>query len=381
MVFDYVNDDTFQSQISEYDITSSPNDFNIGTIYHFIESGSLKIPAFQRNYVWDIKRASKLVESILIGLPIPQIFLYEKARNEFHVIDGQQRLMTIYYFKKGRFPRREKRGALRSVFDEHGRIPDDVLASDDYFRPFSLQLPNAPNRPQNKFNRSKYVSLGEFQSTFDLRTIRNVIVKQNQPADDNSSIYEIFHRLNTGGTNLKAQEIRMSLYHSDFYDMLFRINSIRRWRQTLGVDDPDLHMKDIEILLRGFAMLASGAEYQPPMTAFLNSASGRFRKLERKDVNYFDELFRSFLAACADLPEQPFSSARKQFNISLYEAVFTAVCRGPFANRTVVKRKLRPEQVEALQADAGFIGTTQFKTAEKNNVDLRLSIALEKLGG
>src|SRR3954454_4984522 len=78
---DYIDEDTFAAQISEYDITASPNDFNIGTIYHFIESGSLKIPAFQRNYVWDIKRASKLVESILIGLSIPQIFLYEKARN------------------------------------------------------------------------------------------------------------------------------------------------------------------------------------------------------------------------------------------------------------------------------------------------------------
>src|SRR3954464_14319462 len=89
------------SQISEYDVTASPNDFNIGTIFNFIESGSLRIPAFQRNYVWEIKRASKLIESILIGLPIPQIFLYEKARNEFHVIDGQQRLMTIYYYKKG----------------------------------------------------------------------------------------------------------------------------------------------------------------------------------------------------------------------------------------------------------------------------------------
>ena len=161
---DYVNEDAaIASQISEYDITASPNDFNIGTIYHFIESGSLKIPAFQRNYVWDIKRASKLVESILIGLPIPQIFLYEKARNEFHVIDGQQRLMTIYYFKKGRFPRKEKRGALRSIFDENGKIPDATLSNDEFFRPFGLQLPNAPNRPANKFNREKFATLGEYQ--------------------------------------------------------------------------------------------------------------------------------------------------------------------------------------------------------------------------
>src|SRR5438552_6015150 len=99
--------------VKEYDITSAPNDFNIKTIFDFIESGAVKIPGFQRNYVWDVKRASKLIESIIIGLPIPQVFLYEEGRNSFLVIDGQQRLMSIYYFIKMRFPRKEKRSELR----------------------------------------------------------------------------------------------------------------------------------------------------------------------------------------------------------------------------------------------------------------------------
>src|SRR5438045_352484 len=107
-------------QIEEYELTSSPNDFNITTIVNFIESGAVKIPAFQRNYVWDIRRASKLIESLIIGLPVPQVFLYEEQRNRFLVIDGQQRLMSIYYFAKQRFPRKEKRPELRRVFDQHG---------------------------------------------------------------------------------------------------------------------------------------------------------------------------------------------------------------------------------------------------------------------
>src|ERR1035441_6775815 len=97
---DIINDDY---QVREYDVTASPNDFNLLTLVSFIESGAIKIPGFQRNYVWDIKRASKLIESIIIGLPIPQIFLYEEARNSFLVIDGQQRLMSLFYFWKGRF--------------------------------------------------------------------------------------------------------------------------------------------------------------------------------------------------------------------------------------------------------------------------------------
>ena len=62
--------------VSEYDITAAPNDFNILTIFDFIESGAVIIPEFQRNYVWDINRASKFIESIIMNLPIPQIFLY-----------------------------------------------------------------------------------------------------------------------------------------------------------------------------------------------------------------------------------------------------------------------------------------------------------------
>jgi uncharacterized protein with ParB-like and HNH nuclease domain len=105
------------AQIEEYDLTSSPNDFNVKTIYDFIDSGAVKIPGFQRNYVWDIKRASKLIESLIIGLPVPQVFLYEEGRNSFLVIDGQQRLMTIYYFVRQRFPRREKRAEIRRIFN------------------------------------------------------------------------------------------------------------------------------------------------------------------------------------------------------------------------------------------------------------------------
>src|SRR3954447_105746 len=106
--YDYA-EDVDDLQIEEYDITAAPNDFNVLTINSFLESGAVKIPGFQRNYVWDIKRASKLIESLILGLPVPQIFLYEEQRNRFLVIDGQQRMMSIYYFIKGRFPKKEKR--------------------------------------------------------------------------------------------------------------------------------------------------------------------------------------------------------------------------------------------------------------------------------
>jgi uncharacterized protein with ParB-like and HNH nuclease domain len=142
------DDDSVGYSFKEYDITSTPNDFNTKTIIDFIESGLFKIPGFQRNYVWDIKRASKLIESIIIGLPIPQVFLYEEGKNSYLVVDGQQRLLTLFFFHKMRFPRKDKRFELRQIFEENGKFPDEVLYDDKYFEDFKLKL----NEPKLKTN-------------------------------------------------------------------------------------------------------------------------------------------------------------------------------------------------------------------------------------
>lgn len=363
-------------QIKEYDITASPNDFNMSTMFSFIESGAVKIPGFQRNYVWDIKRASKLIESIIIGLPIPQIFLYEESRNKFLVIDGQQRLMTIYYFIKQRFPKKEKRIELRRIFDEKGNIPDEILQDDAYFIKFNLQLTERlPDRP-NRLNKLNYGTLGELKTTFDLRTVRNIIIKQNLPDSeegDVSSIYEIFNRLNTGGVNLKPQEIRTSLYHSYFYEMLYRINLDPRWRKLLGLPEPDLHMKDIEILLRAFAMMMCGAEYKPSMTRFLNYTSKRAGTFSKEKVDYLENLFNAFLDSCSFLPENVFFRANEErVNISFIDSVFAAQCTAAFINNMLDLKVLSPEKLQSLKMDQEFVSAARFDTASSTNVAKRL---------
>lgn len=373
---DYNNDDY---QVREYEVTASPNDFNLLTLLNFVESGAIKIPGFQRNYVWDLKRASKLIESIIIGLPIPQIFLYEEGRNSFLVIDGQQRLMSIFYFWKGRFPRKEKRSELRRVFDEEGRIPPALLDDDDYFVKFKLQLPESlPSHP-NKIKNLTYLTLDEYKTTFDLRTIRNVIIKQSSPQNDDSAMFEIFNRLNSGGVNLKPQEIRTSLYHSKFYSLIYQLNAIPAWRAILGIDVPDLNMKDCEILLRGFAMLASGKDYKPSMVKFLNEFSRRMKSVPEEQLVYFEGLFKTFLEACSELPAKAFHGAQGRFNISIFESVFTAVCESPFQQQKLIEHKVRPDLIELLKQDTVFMEATQKATADSANVATRLRIAREKL--
>ena len=364
-------------QIDEYAITASPNDFNVMTLYSFMDSGSVRIPGFQRNFVWDIGRASRLIESLIIGLPVPQLFLYEQQRNRFLVIDGKQRLMSIYYFIQRRFPRRERRTDVRRVFAREGRIPEGMLHDDHYFQPFNLRLPENLPEHENKFKGLNYATLGDYKSQFDLRPIRNIVVKQNTPSDDDSSMFEVFNRLNSGGVNLRPQEIRTSMYHSEFFKMLYRINAeTASWRRLLGAVDPDLHMKDIEILLRGFAMLVDGEQYSPSMVRFLNRFSKKCKSNSSKENEYLERLFNSFLTACSELPANVFANKKNnRFNIALYEAVFAGSCKGAFTDRTLVESKLDGGKVRKLETDEEFSAAALEGTTRTANVERRLGRA------
>ena len=150
----------------------------------------------------DMKRASKLIESIILGLPVPQIFLYEREKNNFYVIDGQQRLLSIYFFIKERFPTKSGKDILRDYLAGTDKIEPKIISNDKFFNNFSLKLPSPIGSDTNKLNELKHQTLGEYKHTFEyLRTIRTVVIKQNKPDDQDSSMYELFNRLNTGGQN------------------------------------------------------------------------------------------------------------------------------------------------------------------------------------
>jgi len=379
--FDDYTEEADDVQIDEYDLTATPNDFNVITIFNFIESEAVKIPGFQRNYIWDISRASKLIESLILGLPVPQIFLYEESRNSFLVIDGHQRLMSIYYFMKKRFPRKEKRVELRSVFAKYRHVPDEILFDDSYFASFKLNLPERLPEHPNKFKGLNYATLGDYKTQFELRPIRNVVIKQNAPKDDDSAIYEIFNRLNTGGINLRPQEIRTSLHHSAFYDMLFEINTLSEWRRILGMSDPDVHSKDIEILLRGFAMLIDGHTYRPSLTKFLNQFSKKCEAHTPEQNDYLENLFKSFLKACQGLPVDAFINKKnRRFNMALYEATFSVGCESAFQSRQTITGKLIAERLVQLESDPEFLDASLEGTTSTVNVKKRLERTRKILG-
>ena len=363
--------------VIDYDLSVIPNDFNVSTLFSFIEAGTIIIPGFQRNYVWSIKQASELIESLVLGLPVPQLFLYEKARNSFLVIDGHQRLMSIYFFVKQRFPRVEVRAELRRIFAEKQFLPADILGDDSYFTDFRLQLPAPLPGRSNPLSGLSYETLGDFQFQFNLRPLRNVVIRQNAPPEENdSSIYEIFGRLNSGEAKLKPQEIRLSLYHSAFYDMLMRANLDERWRRILGNNVPDLHLKDVEVLLRIFAMLVDEKSYSPSMVRFLNEFSRRCKKHDKTRNLYLERLFYSFLDAASQLPSDAFLvKETNRFSIALIEAVFNAACGAAFAEHRLVKGNLDSKALRELKEDESFLNASSLRTTDTSNVRVRLDRA------
>jgi uncharacterized protein with ParB-like and HNH nuclease domain len=375
-------DEENETVFTEYDLTASPNDFNVKTLFDFISSGIVKIPGFQRNYVWDIKRASKLIESIILGIPIPQIFLYQETKNRFIVIDGQQRYMTIYYFILKRFPKYEKRNELRKYFEgtEKG-IPEEILNNNDYFNDFNLQLPEKlPDNP-NPLNKKNYFTLeAELKTTFDLRTIRNVIIKENIDDDKTSSaIYEIFNRLNSGGINLTPQEIRASLFHSDFYSMLYQINQDNYWRSITPSKTPDLHMKDIEILLRAFAILINRDDYKPSMTKFLNKFSNKAKGFAKDDIDFLKKLFIKFTEKYSKIDKDIFYSGNKRFSLTIFESIFYFSCIDSYNSKNFEIKVADSAKLSKLRGNPEFIRATLENTASTKSINTRLDKAIEML--
>jgi hypothetical protein len=375
---DYASAEEPDTQIDEYDLTATPNDFNVSTIFNFIEAGAVKVPGFQRNYVWDIRRASKLIESLILGLPVPQVFLYEEDKNSFLVVDGQQRLMSVYYFVKGRFPRSNSRARLRMIALEKGCMPEEVLENDELFQPFSLSLPSRLQAPPNKFHGKKYTTLGEYKRTLDLRPIRNVIVKQNAPKDDDSSVYEMFNRLNTGGVNLSPQEIRSSIYHSEFFEALYKINSKEAWRRIISKEQADLHGKDVEILLRAFALLLDLPSYKPSMVKFLNQFAKKAKKYSGENIEYLASLFDAFGTGIGSLQADIFINPRtKRLNVALFESVFYASCNSAAKNGSTDIIQPTMSYVQAVANDEVWKQASIEATTDKANVTTRMARACD----
>lgn len=159
--------------------------------------------------------------------------------------------------------------------------------------------------------------------------LRAINIRQLRPEEDNSSVYQIFERLNTGGTPLKSQEIRNAVFRGTFNELLKSFNSLPAWRTLMGKVSPDKHMRDVELLLRVYALTYYRTRYDGKMKSFLSWAMRTNRNANSENANSFERIFPQIAGElAAKLPPDPFRR-RGPINSAMLEAVLCAALSHP----------------------------------------------------
>lgn len=274
-----------------FSISSFGVDYPVETVVSRMAKELFYIPPFQRDYVWSQNQASRFIESLLLGLPVPGIFLFKENETGKHlVIDGQQRLKSLLYFYEGIFNKRE-------------------------FRLSGLET---------RFNGATYKSLDEADmARLDDAVIHATVFKQDIPEGEINSVYEVFERINTGGVKLSPQEIRSCICHGPFNDYLHELNENDTWRTVFGPKSKRL--KDVELILRFMAFFEARFEYSGPMKHFLNDYMKANRHRHRAELEALGELFLTTMKLVTEsLEVRPFRPDRS-LNTAVYDSVSTAL--------------------------------------------------------
>jgi hypothetical protein len=227
----------FYSDDDLFEISSWGADLSFRELISRYDDNELVKPELQRNYVWDKAEASRFIDSILLGLPVPSIFLAKTIDEKLLIIDGYQRLMTVRDYVKGIFTKDN------SVFK---------LSKSD--------------KIHDRWKGKAFLELQpEEQRKIRNTTIHAIVFMQKSPADGDTSLFQVFERINSGGRSLLPQEIRNCVYQGPFNSLLFELNREPTWRKLWGRDEPDPRMRDMECILRFFAI--SDLATQDPTTS------------------------------------------------------------------------------------------------------------------
>lgn len=300
-------------------IVQERNDFFLPHVVDFIEDrawGNLR-PEYQRRLRWSEQKKSQLIESFIMNVPVPPVFLFEAALGEFEVMDGQQRLSAIVDFLQNRF---ELRG-LEVWPPLNGRRFED--------------LPAMLKRALNRCKISAITLSAEGatdEASIDLRT-------------------QVFERLNTGGERLNAQELRNSIYGGPFNGLLLELSALRTFTDAWDIPPHADHidadgspsqelrsnnlykrMSDVEIVLRFFAFLED-AHITGSVKRMLDEAVERRMSSSNEQLLMDRELFTGSLAKALDLlggdafkmPSR--NGARMVLSRPLFDAVMVAIAR------------------------------------------------------
>ena len=326
-----------------YKLNSYGIDFDVNGLVRRQNSKSIYLPDFQRNYVWNKKKASKFIESLLLGLPVPSVCLYREEDNKQIIIDGFQRLESIRLFYSKQFSDNSK-FALVSVdplFE--GKTIDDL--SED----MRLKL--------------------------DDTLIHATVVKAEDPQEQNyNAVYLIFERLNTGGVNLTPQEIRTCVYYGKFQKIIEQLAQNLNFRTFVEVSPK--RKKDQEIVLRLFALSEDYKSYTGNMKEFLNFYSEKRRNTDENEFSEQMNLFTKTFDTISVLDDDIFRPS-KILNLAILDAVFVGTYISLQSGKKINKTKFK-KTIEKLVHDTEFqkkieTGKTHHSQPLKERIDMAIS--------
>jgi hypothetical protein len=230
-------------------------DWTAETVLSQLARGNIDLnPSFQRRSAWSDKKQSFFIESLILGLPIPQLILAEdrSRKGAYIVIDGKQRLLAIRRFA--------------AANDAEG------------FRP--LKLKGLTERQD--LNRKGYADLAEDlvleqdRAAFENASIRTIVIRNWK---QEAYLWEVFLRINTGSVQLSPQELRQALHPGQFSNFIDEYSGDSEGlRRALNLQAPDFRMRDAEILLRYIAYKNFAAEYAGNLKVFLDETTRRFNE-------------------------------------------------------------------------------------------------------
>jgi hypothetical protein len=343
------SDEEDAAPLVHYEITGYGIDYDVEGLVKRLRREAILIPEFQRKFVWKLPESSRFIESLLLGLPVPGIFLgQETDTGKMNVIDGQQRLLSLLYFFDGYFN------------------PQKDSKTNRVFRLVGVQKP---------YNGLTFNELSEAdKENLSNSVIHATVIKQDNPDDGNTSMFHIFGRLNSGGRRLTPQEIRTAVYHGSLIEAIKQANTIPAWRKIFGPENE--RMKDQELILRFFAMYEHANEYKKPMSEFLNIYCKRYNKRKLDEWTPLLNLFRAVIEKLSEaVPDKLFRPVRG-FNIAVFEACTIGLARATAAGKTHT-----PQRLSELYAELFTRGEFKdFIFASTSDVQItanRLKIATE----
>ena len=320
-----MNDKLYEDETEEYlpdpdeeplhdrKLFTQPYDINIRSLIGQIKENTLYLrplsgrPNFQRKYVWSNRLASLLIESILLNIPIPPCYFSQNNEFELDVIDGQQRIFSIYRFLDNQFAL----SGLEVISELNG-----------------MRFHELPRQQQRQI---------------ETHTLRAVIITNESHPDIQ---FDVFERLNTNTMPLNAQELRNCIYRGSLNNLLGNLAEYGLWLQILGRKQPDKRLRDEELILRFMAFQIMGIKsYRTPQKHWLNDAADKGRHFTDAKLNKLASIWKSAIQnslivfppkECFRRPDQ--GGKRPVINRALMDLVMNALAGKTY---TLVEEKAK----------------------------------------